>query len=240
MMMVVMIEWGSWMEGNSRWWWWWKVGGAYCMAGGGSIWGGVSLLAVHVSVALVWTNLDQHKKQYANQPWWSWRGVILIERSSKWSNICILTGAAYNIQSFNHKMCGLHDKCLKVKGPCIKWSFASVEPPVVPGHGPRVFLLKSFSISSSSKGSGGCVCGPAMLLIYCLEIPIGRSAFRELRDRCKKAAANPDNEDGQLCWEGNCTSVQFQTVNVQESTDCTNYFIQDSTKTDNEDGQACW
>ena len=34
-----------------------------------------------------------------------------------------------------------------------------------------------------------------MLLIYCLEIPIGRSAFQELRDRCKKAAANPDNED---------------------------------------------
>ena len=66
------------------------------MAGGGSIWGGVSLLAVHVSVALVWTNLDQHKKQYANQPWWSWKGVILIERSSKQSssNVCILTGPA--------------------------------------------------------------------------------------------------------------------------------------------------
>ena len=237
-----MIEWGSWMERNSRWWWW-KVGGAYCMAGGGSIWGGVSLLAVHVSVALVWTNLDQHKKQYANQPWWSWKSVILIERSSKWSNVCILTGPALLI-AFSHLIikCVTYMKSAsrsKAHAANEQWSVSAIEPPVEPGHGPRVFLLKSFSISSSSKGCG-CVCGPAMLLIYCLEIPIGRSAFRELRDRCKKAAANPDNEDGQLCWEGNCTSVQFQTVNVQESTDCTNYFIQDSTKTDNEDGQACW
>ena len=37
-------------------------------------------------------------------------------------------------------------------------------------------------------------------LIYCLEIHIWRSAFRELLAAGKKAAANPDNEDGQVCW----------------------------------------
>ena len=79
--------------------------------------------------------------------------------------------------------------------------------------GLRCFYLISFSISSSSKGSGGsgCVCGPTMLLIYCLEILIGRSAFRELRDRCKKAAANPDNEDFRFVERG---TVQVHTVQL--------------------------
>ena len=38
-----------------------------CILHGRSIWGGVSLLGTHVSVALVWTNLDQHKKLNTNQ-----------------------------------------------------------------------------------------------------------------------------------------------------------------------------
>ena len=98
------------------------------------------------------------------------------------------------------------------------------------------FYLILFSISSSSKGCGGCVCGPTMLLIYCLEIPIGRSAFRELRDRCKKAAANPDNEDGQLCWRRTVQVFNFKLLMFKKT-----LIVQTSIfKPDNEDGQLCW